>query len=64
MHLSSPIRLHRVYRIDLRGLGNSELGNYFFFFFLVTSRNNRFDAQTDISQSDKVLFFLWPLVFF
>ena len=28
-----------------------------FFFFLLTSRNNCFDAQTDISQRDKVLFF-------
>ena len=37
------------------------LGNYFFFFFfffLVTSRNNHFDAQSDILQRDKVLFFL------
>ena len=33
------------------------LGNYF---FLVTSRNNRFDAQTDISQRDKILFFVAP----
>ena len=38
------------------------LGNYI---FLVTSRNNCFDAQTDISQRDKVLhvFFLWLVVF-
>ena len=48
VHLSSPIRRHRVYGIDSMGLGNYS----FFFFFLVTSRNNRFDAQTDISQID------------
>ena len=56
VHLSSPIRLHRVYGIDSMGLGNYSFFS-FFFFFLVTSRNNHFDAQTDISQRDKIQFF-------
>ena len=34
------------------GLGNN--------FILLTCRNNHFDAQTDISQRDKVLFFVAP----
>ena len=66
VHLSSPIRLHRLRdRFD----GTWKLFFiYLFIYLLVTSRNNRSDeltsAQTDISQRDKVLFFLWSLVVF
>ena len=56
VHLSSPIRLFTGFtgwiRWDLETI------------FFSNKRNNRFDAQTDISQRDKILFFLWPLVVF